>query len=186
MTGFISSHWAFRAPDRWRKRHDERRLSSTNGTTAADRRTPRPVPLRHWEWDPGRWERACRPDSVGAHGRAHGGARRSFVWATALLPCSSHLPARSGGRPVRCDGSHRDACLFDVAPDGVWPAVTVAAHAVGSYPTFSPLPEGGLFSVALSLGLRPLEFLQHPALRSPDFPLPEDSDWEGCSPGGTV
>lgn len=29
---------------------------------------------------------------------------------------------------------------------------------------------GGLFSVALSLGLPPLAVSQHPALRSPDFP----------------
>ena len=31
---------------------------------------------------------------------------------------------------------------------------------------------GGLFSVALSLGSPPLEVIQHPALRSPDFPPP--------------
>ncbi len=54
---------------------------------------------------------------------------------------------------------------------------------VGSYPTFSPLPSkvkssedyfaapGGLFSVALSLISRPVGVTDHPALRSPDFPL---------------
>ena len=54
---------------------------------------------------------------------------------------------------------------------------------VGSYPTFSPLlgkvklPEdnfstpSGLFSVALSLILRPVGVTDHPVLRSPDFPL---------------
>ena len=31
---------------------------------------------------------------------------------------------------------------------------------------------GGLFSVALSLGSPPLDVIQHPALRSPDFPPP--------------
>ena len=31
---------------------------------------------------------------------------------------------------------------------------------------------GGLFSVALSLGLPPLDVIQHSALRSPDFPPP--------------
>jgi hypothetical protein len=54
---------------------------------------------------------------------------------------------------------------------------------VRSYRTVSPLPgkrrraarrslhdPGGLFSVALSLGLPPLDVIQHPALRSPDFP----------------
>ncbi len=56
---------------------------------------------------------------------------------------------------------------------------------VRSYRTVSPLPErpcvaarrstrapGGLFSVALSLGSPPLDVIQHPALRSPDFPPP--------------
>ena len=50
---------------------------------------------------------------------------------------------------------------------------------VGSYPTVSPLPRrsrelcrGGLFSVALSLALRPADVIRHPALWSPDFPPP--------------
>ena len=46
---------------------------------------------------------------------------------------------------------------------------------VGSYPTFSPLPAGipagGIFSVALSLALRPVDVIDHSVLRSPDFPL---------------
>jgi len=58
---------------------------------------------------------------------------------------------------------------------------------VRSYRTVSPLPghgvrrcciqrchgacrPGGLLSVALSLGLPPLDVIQHPALWSPDFP----------------
>ncbi len=60
------------------------------------------------------------------------------------------------GHPVRPGG--RVACLHDVAPDGVWPATPVTSRAVGSYPTFSPLPApvtgtGGLFSVPLSVAL---------------------------------
>ncbi len=49
---------------------------------------------------------------------------------------------------------------------------------VSSYLTFSPLPavteatRGGLFSVALSLGLPPVPVKDHPALWSPDFPPP--------------
>ncbi|SUZ30466.1 hypothetical protein ROE7235_00188 [Roseibaca ekhonensis] len=45
--------------------------------------------------------------------------------------------------------------LFDIAPGGACHAGPVARPAVGSYPTVSPLPcmHGGLFSVALSLGL---------------------------------
>jgi len=53
---------------------------------------------------------------------------------------------------------------------------------VRSYRTVSPLPRtalfaeaaiqpfGGLFSVALSLASRPVDVIDHPALRSPDFP----------------
>ena len=53
--------------------------------------------------------------------------------------------------------------LFGVAPSGACHATAVASRAVGSYPTVSPLPAtdpkrtleeaGGLFSVALSVGL---------------------------------
>ena len=53
--------------------------------------------------------------------------------------------------------------LFGVAPGGACHAAAVASRAVGSYPTVSPLPDddpkrtlsatGGLFSVALSVGL---------------------------------
>jgi hypothetical protein len=44
---------------------------------------------------------------------------------------------------------------------------------VGSYSTVSPLLSclSGLLSVALSLALRPVDVIDHPALRSPDFPL---------------
>jgi hypothetical protein len=52
---------------------------------------------------------------------------------------------------------------------------------VGSYPTVSPLlalaignpteEASGLLSVALSLTFRPVDVIDHLALRSPDFPL---------------
>ena len=45
--------------------------------------------------------------------------------------------------------------LFCLAPDWVYPASAVTLGAVGSYPTFSPLPPselgGGLFSVTLAV-----------------------------------
>ncbi len=72
--------------------------------------------------------------------------------------------------------------IFGLAPAGVYRAADVAADAVGSYPTVSPLPRlppfsarhGGLFSVALSVIRRsrrecPGVTWQH-ALWSPDFP----------------
>ena len=45
--------------------------------------------------------------------------------------------------------------LFCLAPRGVYRASSVTFGAVGSYPTFSPLPPegGGLFSAALSVQL---------------------------------
>jgi len=64
--------------------------------------------------------------------------------------------------------------LFGFAPGGVCLAVDVAAGAVGSYPTLSPLPRlgpacpeglakrrGGLLSVALSLGSPPPAVSRH-------------------------
>src|SRR5688572_4957910 len=60
--------------------------------------------------------------------------------------------------------------LFGLAPDGVFRAASLALRAVGSYPTFSPLPRactrGGMFSVALSVG-KPLDFAAH-VYRRPD------------------
>ena len=54
---------------------------------------------------------------------------------------------------------------------------TVASRAVRSYRTLSPLPDplraiGGLLSVALVVGSRLPGVTWHPALWSPDFPLP--------------
>ena len=44
--------------------------------------------------------------------------------------------------------------LFGLAPNGVYRAPSITLGAVGSYPTFSPLPgePGGLFSAALAVG----------------------------------
>ena len=54
------------------------------------------------------------------------------------------------------------------------PKEAVTCSLVGSYPTFSPLPNpfgpGGILSVALSLVLRPVDVIDHFARRSPDFP----------------
>ncbi len=67
--------------------------------------------------------------------------------------------------------------LFGLSPGGVYPARDVTAPAVSSYLTISPLPAskdtGGIFSVALSLGLLPVGVTHHPALWSSDFPRPE-------------
>ena len=121
-------------------------------------------------------ERVCRPDSV---------RRRSGVTTIRLggrLPGrSSHLPARSGEPP--CATRRPRACLFDVAPDGVWRAGPVARPAVSSYLTFSPLPSVpanrqplgrcafcSTFRRPGPFGLLRLAVSQHPALWSPDLP----------------
>jgi hypothetical protein len=61
--------------------------------------------------------------------------------------------SRNAAYPRPWDG--QPGRLFCLAPDGVFRAADLAIDAVGSYPTFSPLPagfpEGGMFSVALSV-----------------------------------
>ncbi len=77
--------------------------------------------------------------------------------------------------------------LFGLAPGGVCHAASVAGRAVGSYPTFSPLPRrrfgrpfqgrpkgrrGGLLSVALSLGSPPPDIIRHRASLEPGLSSP--------------
>jgi len=85
-------------------------------------------------------------------------------------PCtSSNLP---GNRADHTLQPKLPAPLFGLAPGGVYPATDVATSAVRSYRTISPLPAetGGIFSVALSVGLRLPGVTWHLALWSPDFP----------------
>src|SRR3954453_10612216 len=68
--------------------------------------------------------------------------------------------------------------LFGLAPGGVCRAAAVAGSAVRSYRTVSPLPRqyttrrGGLFSVALSLGLPPPDVIRHRLSMEPGLPSP--------------
>ena len=71
------------------------------------------------------------------------------------------------------------ATLRGLAPCGVCPAFFVTKEAVRSYRTFSPLPKGGLFSVALSIGFRRPGVTRHTAMWSPDFP-PKDFSLSHC------
>jgi hypothetical protein len=133
---------------------------------------------------------ACKPGSV---------------WRQASLARDGHssgtLVARRFEQPTRTawdldtdpEATRRDGgrcpapSLFGFAPGGVCRAAGVAASAVRSYRTVSPLPplpipapqagevrvgDGGLFSVALSLGLPPPDVIRHrmsmePGLSSP-------------------
>ena len=106
---------------------------------------------------------ACKPGSVGC---LHPDGHSSRNAVTRIL----QQPTR--GVLIEVGASRR---LFGLAPAGVYRAVPVTRHAVGSYPTFSPLPAaratGGLFSVALSVtpGGVPRRYLAT-CPWSPDFP----------------
>ncbi len=102
---------------------------------------------------------------------------------TAIIHLGRLLPATSSGSPGRLrratSVSHpkmENRSLFSLAPSGVYHASLVTATPVRSYRTISPLPsfaeamEGGIFSVALSLGLPLPGVTRHHALWSSDFP----------------
>ena len=65
--------------------------------------------------------------------------------------------------------------LFGFAPGGACRAVRIAASAVRSYRTLSPLPAkaGGLLSVALSLGSPPPDVIRHRISVEPGLSSPE-------------
>ena len=69
---------------------------------------------------------------------------------------------------MRCTPQGGLPFLFGFAPGGVYRAASVAGRAVRSYRTLSPLPcapeggQGGLLSVALSLGSPPPGVTRHP------------------------
>ena len=63
--------------------------------------------------------------------------------------------------------------IFGLAPRGVCHAARVALCAVRSYRTFSPLPEGGLFSVALSVRMAFTPYV--PTFRLARFPVKSGS-----------
>jgi len=76
--------------------------------------------------------------------------------------------------------------LFGLAPDGVYRAPLITLGAVGSYPTFSPLPgePGGLFSAALAVGdalKRRLPRISHP--RGAGYAASRPAEFGLSSPG---
>jgi hypothetical protein len=114
-----------------------------------------------------------KPNSVSNSILLESNRRRSFLWARRHRRGSSSLPADSP--PVFNAGATSRAGhfrIFGLAAGGVCRAVEVTLDAVRSYRTFSPLPAeaGGLFSVALSVGLLRLDVIKHRARGSSDFP----------------
>ncbi len=111
----------------------------------------------------------------------------------ALRECSIVINRKQGDKPgyVWCDHLSRTAVanrlkqptrswraasllLLGLASDGVCMAAAVASRTVVSYTAFPPLPGSPrrYISVALSWESPPPAVSRHPALRSPDFPLP--------------
>ena len=92
---------------------------------------------------------------------------------------ASHLkqPTRTSVQDRTCCTRQR-VSLHGLAPDGVYHARSVTSSAVRSYRTFSPLPaypfpaSGGLFSVALSLGLPLPGVTRHPDPVEPGLSSP--------------
>ena len=102
----------------------------------------------------------------------------SRLLSRATIYLGPPLPAGSSTLPGDQTARAAPLSLFALAPGGVYPATPVTESAVRSYRTISTLPAalagdvGGMFSVALSLGLLPVVVSHHPALRWPDFPRP--------------
>ena len=95
------------------------------------------------------------------------------------MAVASHLkqPTRTSVQDRTCCTRQRMS-LYGLAPDGVYHDRSVTSSAVRSYRTFSPLPaysfpaSGGLFSVALSLGLPPPGVTRHPDPVEPGLSSP--------------
>ena len=105
---------------------------------------------------------ACKPGSV-PPGVSR--TRRPFLWTAHCWAVLATYPNGSGGEPcpgpLDCSRIRGASFLFGLAPGGACHAASIAGDAVRSYRTLSPLPsfaeasEGGLLSVALSLGSPP-------------------------------
>jgi hypothetical protein len=107
-----------------------------------------------------RCQPACKPGSVW---RAFSRARWPFLWDGRCRPPRATNPGNGSGDGSKDSSTEKRLAspLFGFAPGGACHAAHVATRAVRSYRTVSPLPCGGLFSVALSLGLPPPEVIRH-------------------------
>ena len=112
-----------------------------------------------------RCQPACKPGFVW---RAVSRTRWPFLWDGRCRPPRATNPGNDPETNIRIPQPRNASAekrlaspLFGFAPGGAYHAAHVAMRAVRSYRTVSPLPRGGLFSVALSLGLLPPEVIRH-------------------------
>jgi len=124
-------------------------------------------PLKGTEGRPGV---SCKPDPV-----IPVRGRRPFIWDPCCQGPRATYPFRRSVVETR-DGPPLKRNLFGLAPGGGCQALPVTWQAGGLLPrlfTLTPsVKRGGLFSVALSLGLPPVAVSDLPALWCPDFPPP--------------
>ncbi len=150
------------------------------------------TPPRSWS-APGWWgngdQMACKPGSVPPT------PRRGRDDHSSGPPVAGRF-----SRPTRAPGPAKPANLtvgatplFGLAPGGACHAVPVTRSAVGSYPTLSPLPayalrawEGGLLSVALSLGSPPAGVTRRLFAVEPGLSSPSPSPTRGRPPGHLI
>ncbi len=103
---------------------------------------------------------ACKPSSVPCAvsfaTAIDGGSSQKTFTPAATISLGLQLPTTSSSLPACIVRTRLKRTLFGLARGGVCHAAPVTSGAVGSYPTFSPLPApckhdaGGIFSVALS------------------------------------
>ena len=96
-----------------------------------------------------------------------------------IIHLGQQLPAASSNLPGNFGRAVLNVSLFGLAPDGVYQAFPVTRKTGELLPhlftltpenCIRPIFQGGIFSVALSLGSPPVAVSDHPALLSPDFP----------------
>ncbi len=107
----------------------------------------------------------------------------SFIWDRCCHRSQAAYPFRHFPHGEDKDGQSLRRNLFGLAPGGGCQALMVTHQAGGLLPhrftlTGGMVTTGGLFSVALSLGLPPVGVTDLPALRCPDFPLPSAKRWQ--------
>jgi len=92
--------------------------------------------------------------------------RRSFLWAAGRPTAHCGLPEGLAERQSapRLAGRAGPPLLFGLAPRGVYRAANIAARAVGSYPTVSPLPSDAKEKIRQRFGLGRTIGLHAPAV----------------------